>query len=133
MTINVVNADIYFGPENHIKAAIWTGFSPKEKAAGIAQATRLILSIMDEDSAGLSAYGDEDGDFPRPDLAVYEQACYMLQASPVQADGQQAGPKWALQDNVDQRKDGTPPDPNALCGEALRWLARGGEIVLSRG
>lgn len=130
MAIDISGAEAYFSKRNHIKSEIWAAFDEDSKYAALTHAQRIIEALCEDfDDTTSSA-----GDFPRYDLAVYEQACYMLQCSPVQADANKAGPKFSMPDvNQKQSLRATPSNPYALCGEALRWLVTGGCIELSRG
>jgi len=122
MSIDLAGANAYFSPGNHLKAEVWAGFDEDQPGGAVAQAKRVLARMLCD---GIEEEATTDGDFPRHDLAVYEQACYLLQASPSMADGTYTGPKWAIPEE--------PMNPHVICADALAWLAYPGQITISRG
>jgi hypothetical protein len=70
------------------------------------------------------------GDFPRHDLAVYEQALWSLENSPILSDGREDSPD-ALAD--DPEEDKRLALPEILSPEARRWITIGGVVLIGRG
>lgn len=117
------SANTYFTDANHVQAAVWAAFSLDQKTAAIAQATRVLRRWNDDEA--LDDDVTADGDFPRPDLAVYEQALWILINSRAVPNGDVNGPKFM---------DETRGDPGAVAPEARRWLVKHpGQVVLCRG
>lgn len=133
MAIDINGANEYFHPGNHLKAAIWNGFDEDQKNAGIAQAKRMMTRLLDDSGITLDSAPSGDDDFPRPDLAVYEQACYILQCSPTLPNGEQSGPKFAMPSTGQQDRKQAPADPLQICPDAIYWLVESGIVTLSRG
>lgn len=78
MAIDITGANAYFGASVHIRSESWTKIPQARRIAAIAHATRLIESRLEDD---LETDATVDGDFPRHDAAVYEQALWMLEAA----------------------------------------------------
>lgn len=76
MPIDITGANIYFGASVHVKSEAWTRIPQTQRIAAVAHATRLIESRLDDP---IETDATLDGDFPRHDAAVYEQALWMLQ------------------------------------------------------
>ncbi|MDD5677127.1 MAG: hypothetical protein PHW60_03930 [Kiritimatiellae bacterium] len=76
MAIDITGANTYFGAMVHIKSEAWTTIPQAKRIAAIAHAARLIASRLEDD---LETDTTVDGDIPRHDAAVYEQALWMLQ------------------------------------------------------
>lgn len=126
---SLTNAEAYFAPTNHIRAASWEAYSPELKAAAIAQAKRVLNRI-----AQLSDIEDElddTDDYVNPEYAIYEQALWMLQNEPMANADESFSVVGAADPETDSnaRKKQTA----VMAPEALRWLVRGGNLTLSRG
>lgn len=122
MSIDVSGANIYFGSSNHVKYATWTGISNALKTAAIAHAKRVIARFIADDTGDLDTDTTADTDFPREDVAVYEQALWMIQQSDVVVNGEESAPKLLganSEGNVDQINFGWTISP-----EAMRFLIR---------
>ena len=82
MAIDITGANTYFGATVHIRSEVWTKIPLARRIAALAHATRLIESRLDDD---LETDTTMDGDFPRHDAAVYEQALWMLESDVLDA------------------------------------------------
>ena len=76
MGIDIIGANTYFGATVHVKSEAWTRIPQARRIAAIAHATRLIASRLEDP---LETDTTVDGDFPRHDAAVYEQALWMIE------------------------------------------------------
>jgi len=76
MAIDITGANTYFGAAVHIRSESWTRIEKNRRIAAIATAIRLIQTHFSDD---LDTDATVDGDFPRHDAAVYEQALWMLE------------------------------------------------------
>ena len=122
--INKSNADTYF--QSHPRGHSWSAFSDPDREAAIVHAKRL-LSRMVRD--GLIDETTTDGDFPRHDLAVYEQALWLLQQSPSMRDGNVDAPIPEATDT--EEADGVRQAQSMVVApEARRWIARDGTAVI---
>ncbi|MDD5677472.1 MAG: hypothetical protein PHW60_05695 [Kiritimatiellae bacterium] len=82
MAIDITGANTYFGAAVHVKSESWTQIPKAQRIAAIAHAMRLIASRLDDP---LQTNATVDGDFPRHDAAIYEQALWMLEAETLDA------------------------------------------------
>ncbi len=128
MAITKANADTYFAATNHPRAAAWAGFSSDERTGAIAHAKRIVSRYLNGD---LDQDATADGDFPRHDLAVYEQALWSLENSPMLREGREEAPD-ALATDPEQDDRAREVQAAVLAPEARRWLTRGGAIRLGR-
>lgn len=124
MAINTTLADDYFG--KHIAGAIWNRYTTQQKQAAIEHATRILETILENDIDDDTTI---DGDFPRDDCAVYEQALYTLQNAPDLPDSPNATELFGTQ-------EGEPSKRNTealykLCKAARFYLCKG-QVKLSR-
>lgn len=106
MAITYALANTYFGDKNHSEAAIWQAFGTSIREAAIAEAIRWLQSqrmqpyytISGTDPTDQTNALDIDAttatDFPREDLATYEQALWFLKLGDAVPDGTKTGPKW---------------------------------------
>ena len=106
MAVTLAAANVYFGDRNHSESAIWQAFAPKQQEAAIAEAIRWLQSqrmqpyytVTGTDPSDQTNTLDTDTttatDFPREDLATYEQALWFLKLGDAVPDGTKTGPKW---------------------------------------
>lgn len=129
MSITKAKADDYFDKENHPRASVWEGFSNYERTGAMAHAKRVISRYL---NCSLDEEDTVDGDFPRHDLAVYEQAIWSLENSPLVRDARSEAPEATA---TDPEADGGAREASAdiLAPEARRWLTRGGTVMIGRG
>lgn len=117
--VSIATANAYFAAAKHIHSPIWLGFSANQREAGLYQAHTLISRAIGND------VDDSETDetyIRRPDLAVCEQALYMLRSSPLVADGKQPAPKWSGGQPMDAFAPAEGANPYAICAEAMAWL-----------
>ena len=116
-TINKAGADSYFAEDSHLDAIKWQSFDDDQRAAAVAQATRLLTRALG------TAIGDEDVEADasyQPAYAVYEQAMYMLIHGDAVPNGEESAPHWAgsgTDGQVNPRMN-----PLAICPEARKWM-----------
>ena len=122
MAVSLQTANLYFNPKGHLRSFIWLKFTTDQRTAALAHAGRIIWRATgfepdDTVTTGL--------DQVRPDLAVCEQALFMLERSPAIADGKEAAPRFlaAQQGRPDDAREEV--DPYDIAPEATRWLTRG--------
>jgi len=135
MAITLAAANTYFEDRNHPEAAIWAAFDSDQQDAAIAQAKRLLMrqrmvpyyTVSGTDPGDqtntLDTDTTSDTDFPREDLATYEQALHILKFSDAVPDGTKTGPKWIAANIRPLREQGV--DPNDIAPEARRWMGWG--------
>ncbi len=116
-TINLADADTYFGVANHIMTSVWNGFSDNFKNAGIAYALRLLNRTFGLDIVNTETVRADD--FYQPDRAVYEQALWSLMNSDAVPNGENTGPRFV---SIVQNRADEPVDPTDIAPEAKRWL-----------
>lgn len=73
-TKTIEDADKYFLPKNHIQAADWDNYEPSEREGAFNQSVRELTIFKGEDLVDPVS----DSDAIREDLAVYEQALFLL-------------------------------------------------------
>lgn len=114
MSFTVANANTYF--DGHVQKRAWAGYSVDEQTAALTHAERLVRRAV---GVALTTDASEEGDAPRHDLAVYEQALYLLRNGPNTPEG--GAPAFVA---MDQGNPGRPreQDTGLLCPEARRWL-----------
>lgn len=128
MSANVANAETYFAPTNHIRAASWARFEAEQKAAAIAQAKRILNRACSSDDIEVEFETDEDS---KPEYAIYEQALFMLQNLPmVNSDETLAIPEAADPGSDTKARS---PERGIIAPEARRWLTAGDDVAVSRG
>jgi hypothetical protein len=133
MSFDLSGANGYFRPGNHIRYAIWRGSDPDMQTSALAAAKRDVERLLDDTLTDADA--SADGDFPRYDLAVYEQALWILVNGAV-ANAEETAPKWMLTGDPEAReggKFGVRMADSGVGPEALKWLVSGGLVTLSRG
>lgn len=132
MSIDITNANSYFSATNHLKSATWLAVSVNIRTAAIAHAKRVIARFIGDDTSDLDTTTTIDTDFPREDVAVYEQALWMIQQSDVVVNGEETAPKILgakSEGNIDQIVFGWTIAP-----EAMRFLVRYPQAIrLTRG
>lgn len=134
MSIDITAADAHFGTKVHIRSGIWNGFDRDLRQSALVQARRDIERLLGEAIAAEDETS-ADGDFPRYDLAVFEQALWILVNSAV-ANGEQTTPKWMLTGDPEARDGGeygVRMGSPGMSPTALEWLVTGGQVTLSRG
>ena len=106
MAINLELANKYFLVGSHVNAHVWSAFESEDRKAAINTARLKIMRARaypiptdsDTSPAAQDTLLDTDttteSDFPREDLAVYEQAIWLLVNSNLTPDGNYIGPKW---------------------------------------
>lgn len=114
MSFTVANANTYFA--GHIQRKAWAGYDQADKTAALTHAERLLRRStgreLDDDVS-------DEGDAPRDDLAVYEQALYLLRNGPNTPEG--GVPSFVSMDQAapDRARE---QDNGIICPEATRWL-----------
>lgn len=120
MSIGLAKADAFFTPANHVRAGVWSAVAdPNRRTAAIAQAKRQLQRLL----AFENEWSDEDtteADFPRLDLATYEQALHILENSPDIGDGSAPFPRQ-LATNPDAASR-VAQAREQISPEALRWM-----------
>jgi len=147
--INLENAKLYFAASSHIRASVWDKFapaaipvidpgddipvvSPDIREGAVAHALRKLTLWWPKDEVN-AAVSSTDRDFPRFDLAVYEQALWMLEHGPASADGNQNAPRQIVEDQDKSKPQSRPPAPD-WSPDALRYLfRRPATVTLTRG
>ena len=81
-TKTVEDCDLYFLPNNHIKAYSWRKYTTDEKTAAFTQAVREL-----QVSQGREMEDPAENDTYRDDYAAYEQSLYILEETPRQLEG----------------------------------------------
>lgn len=128
MSASLSNAEQYFAPDNHIKAAYWAKFDAPMKQAAIAQAKRELsrkAQVADiETDLELAAQANVE-------YAIYEQAIWMLLNMPMT----NADESFAVPTATDPETESNARKPQVaeIAPEAFRWLVPTGNITLSRG
>lgn len=132
MAISVDGANTYFGSSNHVKYSTWTAISNTLRTAAITHAKRVIARFIADDTDDLDTDTTTDDDFPREDVAVYEQALWMIQQSNAVVNGEETAPKVIgakSEGQIDQENFGWTISP-----EAMRFLVRYPQAIrLTRG
>lgn len=129
MAITKANADLYFAATNHPRSSIWLGFGANDRTGALAHAKRIVSRYL---RGSVDEEATADGDFPRHDLAVYEQALWSLENSPIIRDGRDEAPE-AIADDPEETDSARMSSPDILAPEARRWLVRGGAVSIGRG
>jgi hypothetical protein len=126
--IDYDGSQTYFEPENHYKAAIWSGFDTERRTAAIATARRILARTLDR-----TINDDEadyiEGDRTRDEYAIYEQALWMLENGQI-ADGSGSGPVPILTGATDTAGVDNKGVAGLYAPEALRWLGWNGVSVI---
>lgn len=129
MAIDITGANAYFAVTNHPRASVWAEFSANQKAGSLAHAKRIVARYL---RGSLDTQTTTDEHFPRHDLAVYEQALWSLENSPLIRDGREEAAE-ALADDPEAEGGVREAQSLTLAPEARRWIAQGGGITLERG
>lgn len=129
MAIDLASANAYFAPSNHPRASVWSDFSTTERTGALAHAKRVLSRYLRQ---SVDEAATDDDDFPRHDLAVYEQAIWSLENSPLLRDGREEAAE-ALADDPEQSDGTRSASPHIVAPEAMRWLVRGGIVRIGRG
>lgn len=122
MAIDVTGANTYFGVTSHVKSSTWTAISTNLRTAAIAHAKRVIARFINVDVSDLTTDATDDDDFPRHDVAVYEQALWMVQQSDAVVNGEASAPKV-----IGVKSEGAIEQNNfgwTISPEAMRFLTR---------
>lgn len=122
MAVSLATANTYFGPTNHLRSFIWFKFQEAQRRAALTHAVRIIqrvTGVEPDDTVTTNSYQ------LRPDLAVCEQALFMLERSPAIADGRESAPRFlsSQQGSPDDAREEV--DPYDIAPEAQRWLTSG--------
>jgi hypothetical protein len=128
MSATVSNAEAYFAPTNHIRAATWAKFEADQKAAAIAQAKRVLARAASVDDieteldldTGMSA-----------EYAIYEQALWMLTNTPM-ANADETMPLPEATD-PETESNARRAQTAIIAPEAMRWLTYDQGVTLERG
>lgn len=124
-TKTIDDANIYFYPNNHIRAYNWRKYKNDEQIAALAQAKRIIIL-----SSGREMQDPVSTDIYRDDYAIFEQALWILENTPRQKSSGVAGTitlvKDAEEGNMMDRK------PILVCPEAQQYLSNN-RIKFARG
>ena len=115
MSFTIARANTYFA--GHIQRRTWNDFPAEDKTAALVHAERILRRSK---GAALSDTVTTDADAPREDLAVFEQALYLLRNGPASQQGGLPGHV-----SMDQANPSAPreQDIGTICPEAMRWLA----------
>lgn len=128
MAITLTLADAYFG--THVQGTAWNDFEATQRERAVIHAKRLISARVDDFTDDTTA----DGDAPRYDLAVYEQAFWMLSNSDLPRDGDTGAPRYLSNDGETYAE---PVDINTLCPSCTKWIVGSGVpyplLEMSRG
>ena len=118
MSINLANADAYFA--THVNGRAWNDFDEADRTRAVTHARRLIST---RGGASFSDATTADGDAPRWDLAVYEQAFHMLRNSHLPRDGNTGAPRYL--EDVEGKQDAPAFNPERISDAALKWIIGG--------
>ena len=120
-------ANAYFG--TNISGELWTRYSEERKQAAIDHAQRFLSTCVEGD---LDTDTTSDGDFPRNDCAVYEQALYTLQNAPGLPDIDSPTPTdlFGTKEGMTNKRD--TGNIYSICKPARFFLCKG-QISVSRG
>lgn len=115
MSFTVARANTYFA--GHIQRRTWNEFAAEDKTAALVHAERILRRSV---GRALVDTVTTDADQPRDDLAVFEQAKYLLCNGPATQQGGLPGHV-----SMDQANPSAPreQDMGAVCPEAMRWLS----------
>ena len=127
---SLANAEAYFAPTNHLRAASWARFDPDAKQGAITHANRFFSRLAGV--ADIEAYVKVDvKQGINPEYAVYEQALWMLSNLPVaNADASFAMPEATDIKTTSKARQGQIAE---ISPDALRWMVPGGYVTLARG
>jgi len=132
MSVTVDTADAYFARDSHPRAMVWEGFTYEQKAGALVHARRILSRTLLRLPAETATV---DGDAPREDLALYEQALFVLENSPYVATGAEPSPSFVSTEG--STGEARQRDPGQVSDEAQRWLRGGlrgvGAVQLCRG
>ena len=142
MAINLSGANVYFGNRNHSESELWDAFSSNQREAALAEAIRWLKSqrmqpyygISGEDPTDQTNLLDTDTttatDFPREELATYEQAIWILKLGSTIPDGTKTGPKWFSDARTRLLDDGFVAEQTApMAKHWMGWNYRGFSIA----
>ena len=142
MAVTLAAANVYFGDRNHSESAIWQAFAPKQQEAAIAEAIRWLQSqrmqpyytVTGTDPSDQTNTLDTDTttatDFPREDLATYEQALWFLKLGDAVPDGTKTGPKWFSDARTRLMDGGFVKDQTApMAKHWMGWNYRGFNVA----
>ena len=130
MAITRALADTYFNA--HTQKALWYAFDDTQRDNGITMAKRRLSEEVSkpkytetgtsptDQTRELDEDTTSDGDWPREDLAVYEQALHMLIYSMSNPNGEQNGPKWLVPDVEERKQDGMTD--HVICERARHYM-----------
>lgn len=80
LTKTITDADQYFAPSNHARAADWKAYEETARIGALAQSIRELQSYLDRELED----PDEDETVERDDWAAFEQAIEILDRQPRQ-------------------------------------------------
>lgn len=143
MAITRALADTYFN--THTEKGIWYAFDQTQRDNGIAMAKRRLTEELSKPDYTLSGTSPEtqprlldtdtttDSNWPREDLAVYEQALHMMLYSMSNPNGEQNGPKWLAPD-VEERRDAgvSPHHISERARHYMGWNFRRVQVAFTR-
>jgi len=98
-TKTIADADLYFSPDNHSRAADWSDHTPAARSGAFAQARRELEAFtgrdmqdpLDDDAGSALDTMTDSGIYgSRDDFAVYEQALEILDRQPRRETGSSA-------------------------------------------
>lgn len=125
MKIDLEGADAYFSIDNHVNGPVWLRFRPERREGAIAQARRMFEQDLGRPMRETGA----EGDARRDDLAVYEQALWLLLGAPY-GDGQSGDAVAVLQGTAkEEEARKTAPRRPRWSEDALRWLGWTGQVM----
>jgi len=142
MAVTLAAANVYFGDRNHSEAEIWQAFSSAKREAAITEAIRWLQSQRMQPYYGISGEDPSDQtntldtdtttatDFPREDLATYEQALWILKLGDAVPDGTKTGPKWFSDARTRLLDSGFVKDQTApMAKHWMGWNYRGFNVA----
>jgi len=113
MAITLQLADAYF--ETHVQGTAWKDFDATQRERAVVHAKRLVSARVEDFTDDTTADGDE----PRYDLAIYEQAFWMVSNSALPRDGDTGAPRYL---NNDGEKYTEPVNLDTLCPSCTQWI-----------
>lgn len=130
MSIDVTGANAYFRIGNHVKANVWNRFEPSHREGAVTAAIRLFSRELRRPiNTAEPEYAE--GDRIREEYAIYEQALWMLEDTPI-ADASGGDAAAILRGKVDglTAEQAYNHARGMFSPEALRWFGWGGHTTV---
>lgn len=115
MSFTIARANTYFA--GHIQRKTWNAYNTEDRTAALVHAERILRRAK---GRALVDTTTTDADQPREDLAVFEQALYLLRNGPASQQGGIPGHVAMDQANPQAPRE---QDIGTVCPEAMRWLS----------